>query len=119
MEKFEEYLAAFDGSTDWASVEPLFEDAFHADCIFVTADGEFDKTQWLEMVKGLRAKGTVASDFQVNKTDGDSVYYQLTLSAGGGEPLELKAKGLLSDGRLIRVEPVDPAAYSEMVRQSE
>ena len=118
MEKFERYLAAIDGSTEWSTVQPLFEDAFHADCVFVTADGELSKDQWGEMAKGLVAKQGVVSDFEISRRDGDSIYYTLTVTPGDGDPLHLTAKGTVKDGQLLRVEPVDPSAYSDMVRRS-
>ena len=118
MEKFERYLAAFDGSTDWRTIAPLFDDAFHDDAVFVTADAELDKVQWAAMAKGLREKGSVISDFEVTEGEGDSIYYKVTVTPAGGHPMHLAARGTLKDGQLLRVEPVDPAAYSEMVQRS-
>jgi hypothetical protein len=118
MEKFAEYLAAFDGATDWESVAPLYDAAFHDEAIFVTADGEYGKAEWVEMVKGLRAKGAVASDFEVTDAHGDTILYKVTITAGGAEPMHLAARGTIRDGQLARVEPIDPGAYSEMVRRS-
>jgi hypothetical protein len=118
MDKFERYLAAYDGSTDWSTVEPLFDDAFDDDCVFVTAEGELSKDQWAEMAKGLLAQGTVASNFEILATEGDTVAYRVTVTPAGGDPMHLSAKGTLRDGRLIHVEPVDPEAYSDMVDRS-
>ena len=42
----------------------------------------------------------------------------LTLRVGEAEPLHLTAKGTIKDGQIMRVEPVDPAAYSTMVERS-
>ena len=118
MEKFQRYIEAYDGSTDWDSVAELFDDAFADDCMFVTAEGEMDKVQWAEMAKGLRAKGAVASDFEVTDAADDAIYYKLTVTPTGGGPMHLAAKGIVREGRLVRVEPMDPTAYSAMVERS-
>lgn len=118
MERFETYLEAFDGTRGWAEIRPLFDDAFHPDAVFVTADGEMNKEQWAEMAKGLADRGAVASDFEITGGEGDTIYYKVTITAGDDEPLHLAATGTLEDGRLIRVEPMDPAAYSTMIERS-
>jgi hypothetical protein len=118
MEKFAKYLAAYDGTREWTEIQPLFADAFHPDCVFVTADGDMGKEQWEDMAKGLAAKGATAKDFEVTKEDGDERYYNVTITVPGAEPLYLTSKGTVRDGRLVRVEPVDPAAYSTMVERS-
>ncbi len=118
MERFKRYLAAVDGSSDWDTVQPLFDDAFDADCIFVTADGEMTKSQWAEMAKGLVAKRAAVSDLEITPQGGDTIVYKLTVTQSGGEPMHLAARGTVKDGRLLRVEPVDPSAYSEMVHRS-
>lgn len=117
MEKFATYLAAVDGTRGWDEVGPLFDAAFHEDCVFVTADGEFGKAQWAEMAKGLVAKGAVASGFQVTREDGDSSFYEVTVTVEG-EAMNMVAKGTLVDDQLIRVEPLDPGAYSALVERS-
>ena len=118
MEKFATYLAAVDGTNDWTTVKPLYDDAFDEDCVFMTADGEHDKASWSLMVQGLLARRAVASDLEVTHQDGDVAYYQLTITVPGEEPMHTKAKGTLKDGRLIRVEPVDPQQYSNLVEMS-
>lgn len=118
MEKFATYLAAVDGTNDWATVKPLYDDAFDADCVFVTADGEHDKASWSVMVQGLLERRAVASDFEITHQDGDLVYYQLTVTVPGEEPLHTKARGTLKDGRLVRVEPLEPEQYSTMVEMA-
>lgn len=117
MEKLARYLAAVDGSNDWATVQPLFDDAFDPGCVFVTADGEYDKAAWSERVKALIEKGAVASGFEILRQEGDSATYRLTLTVGG-DRLDMSAVGTLRDGRILRVEPVDPAVYSEMIERS-
>ena len=84
----------------------------------MTADGEYSKQQWVEMVKGLRAKGSVASGFEVTKSEGDSIWNQVTITPNGEEPMHLTARGTIEDGQVIRVEPLDPSADSEMVQRS-
>ena len=116
MEKFAAYMAAIDGQSDWGTIEPLFDDAIDPDCVFVTADGEYDKDQWAETVKGLIEKGAVASGFEVTSQEGDTAYYQVDITVGG-DRLHMTSKGTLKDGRLVRVEPVDPSVYSELVER--
>ena len=111
------YLAAVDGSNDWATVQPLFDDAFDAGCVFVTADGEYDKAAWMERVRALVEKGAVASGFEILRQEGDSATYKLTLTVGG-DRLSMSAVATLGDGRIARVEPIDPAVYSEMIDRS-
>ena len=118
MESFAKYLAEFDGSAEWSKVRPLFEEVFHPDCVFLTADGELNTEQWAEMAKGLTERAAVVSGFEVTDEQDDTIFYQLTLAVGDDEPLQMTAKGTLLDGRLIRVEPVDPAVYSTMVERS-
>jgi len=118
MEKFEKYLAAFDGTNEWAAIWPLFDDLFHSELVVVTADGEMDKEQWASMAKGLAERRATVSGFEVTGEDGGSLYYRLTINVGDDEPLQMQAKGTVKDGQLVRVEPVDPEAYSEMVERS-
>lgn len=117
MEKFAKYLAAVDGSNTWAVVGPLFDAAFHPDAVIVTSDGEFDKEQWADMAKGLVDKGAVASGFKVTGQEGDSYYYDVTVTVDD-EAMHMTAKGTLEDGRLVRVEPVDPELYTALVERS-
>jgi hypothetical protein len=114
MEKFSKYLAAFDGSNDWSAIEPLFDDVFHDDAVVVTADGERSKAQWKDMAKGLCAKGAKASDFEVTKEEGDAIFYKLVITLSDDNAMHMTAKGTVKDGQLIRVEPVDPAAYAAL-----
>ena len=118
MEKFAKYLAAYDGTAEWSRVEPLFDDLFHPDCVFITAEGKLDRSQWAEMSKGLTAKGARASNFEVTGEEGDSFYYKITITMSDEEPLHLTAKGTVKDGQIIRVEPVDANVYSKMVERS-
>ncbi len=118
MEKVIEYFTALDGTRGWDEIEPLFDDAFHPDCIFVTADGELNREQWSEMVKGLVQKGATISGFEVTGEEGGTFSYRFTMTVGEGEPLDTAAKGTLKDGRLVRVEPLDPAVYSAIVERS-
>ncbi len=118
MEKFATYLAAYNGTAQWNEVQHLFDNLFHPDCIFVTADSQLNKGQWAEMARGLAEKGAIASDFEVSREEGESFYYKVTISVGEEEPMHLRAKGTIKDGQIIRVEPVDPSAYSEMVGRS-
>ena len=117
MEKFTRYLASVNDSDDWQSVKPYYDDAFHPDLVVVTADAEMDKTQWEGMTKSLVESGGSVSGFEITASDGDEVYYKLSVHVGD-EAMHMTAKGTLEDGRLKRVEPVDPAAYSELVRRS-
>ena len=57
MEKFSTYLAAFDGTSEWADIEPLFDDLFHQDLVVTTADGEMNREQWAGMAKGHEVPG--------------------------------------------------------------
>jgi len=119
MEKFANYLAAFDGTGEWTQIRPLFDDLFHRDCVVVTADGELNKEQWAEMAKGLVENRATVSGFEVTGEEDDALYYKLTVHVGEDDPLHMTAKGTVKDGQLVRVEPVDPAAYSRLVERSE
>ena len=118
MDKFTTYLAAVDGSNDWSTIGPLFMDAFDPDCVVVTAAGEVDRDGWASMAQGLVASGASISDFEASAPTGDSFVYKMTLNVPGEQPLSLAARGTLKDGRLFRVEPVDPAQYSALVDRS-
>jgi hypothetical protein len=117
MEKFAKYLATVDGTKTWAEVGPAFDEAFHPDAVIVTADAEFDKEQWADMAKGLVEKGAVAADFRVTGQEGNSYYYEVTVTVAD-EAMHMIAKGTLEDGRLVRVEPVDPDLYTALVERS-
>ena len=117
MEKFAAYLDAIDGTGDWSVIGPLFDAAFHPDCVVVTADGEYTKQEWSQMAKRLADKGAAASGFAVTSQDGDTAYYEVTITVDDA-PMHMTAKGTLHDGRLIRVEPVDPALYSSLMEKS-
>ena len=118
MERFSKYLAAVDGSNGWDTVGPLFYDAFDPDCVVITADGEYDRDGWAAMAKGLVDKGASASGFEITREEGETAYYHVTVNVPGAEPMRLTAVGTLRDGRMVRVEPVDPAAYASLVERS-
>lgn len=117
MDKFVKYISAIDGTRSWSDIKPLFNDLFHPSCVFVTADGELNREQWAEMAKGLVSKRATASDFEVTGKDDDSFYYKLTVTVEGNSML-LTARGTTKDGQVIRVEPVDPGSYSDLVEKS-
>ena len=118
MEKFERYLAAIDGTARWDDVEGLFEDLFHPDLVVVTADGEMNRDQWAEMTRGLLARNARVTDIEITAGEDDTIHYQLTIDVGDDDPLQMRATGTIRDGRLARVEPLNPDAYSEMVDRS-
>ena len=118
MEKFERYLASVNESDDWQAVKPYYDDAFHPDLVVVTADGEMNKAQWESMSESLVTRGGGVSDFEILARDGDEVHYRLSVRVGDNE-MQMTAKGTMEDGRLKRVEPIDPERYSELVRRSE
>lgn len=91
---------------------------FHPDLRVVTPGGELDKGQWEETVKGLLVKGVKATDFDFAKEEGATVFYSMTLAFPEGEQLRPSSKITIKDGQVLRVEPVDPAAYSRLVEDS-
>lgn len=118
MEEFRRYFEAFSRATEWSEVQPAFNDAFHPDLHVVTPDGELNKAQWEETVKGLLVKGAKATEFEVAKEEGDKVYFSMTLTFPDGEQLYPSSKVTIKDDQVVRVEPVDPAAYSKLVENS-
>ncbi len=117
MDRFANYLAAFDGTRDWSEIGPLFDSVFHPDGVVVTADGEYTKQEWAAMAKRLVDKKATASDFEITGEEADVIFYRVTITVDD-VPTHLTAKGTLRDGRLIRVEPVDPEQYSSLMEQS-
>lgn len=117
MDNFKAYLAAFGRTHDWAEIAPLFDAAFHPELVVVTADGELNKEQWAEMAKGLAAKSATVSDFHMTAEEGDSVFYGVTVTVEG-ESMQMASKGTVKDGRIVRVEPTDPATYAALVEHS-
>jgi len=102
-DKFETYLAAYNGANDWSAIRPLFDALFHPDAVFVTADGELNKAQWAEMHRNLVAKGAKTSDIEVTGEEADSFYYRVTVNMGD-EPMHVTAKGTVRDGQLALIE---------------
>ena len=115
-EKFRRDFEAFSSATDWSEVQPAFNDAFHPDLRVVTPEGELDKGQWEETVRGLPVKGVKTTDFEVAREEGDTVYYGMTLTFPNGEQLHPSSKVTIKDGQVVRVEPVDPETYSKLVQ---
>ena len=70
------------------------------------------------MAQGMVDKGATVSGFEVTGAEGDSVSYKLTITLGEDEPLHMAAKGTLREGRLVRVEPVDPTVYATLVERA-
>ena len=118
MERFSKYMAAVDGANGWDTVGPLFYDAFDADCVVITADGEYDREGWAVMAKGLVDKGASVSGFEISREEGDRIYYRLSVDVPGAEALPLTATATLRDGRVLRVEPLDPSAYATLMERS-
>lgn len=117
QEKFAAYFDANDGSRDWARIEPLFDDLFHDDCVFITADGELGKGDWAEMASRNVAQGISASNFEITADDGKTLSYNVTITMADGEALDLTQKGTISGAQLIRIEPEDPSALSRLVSE--
>lgn len=117
MQALADYLAAVDGTNDWSVVGPLFDAAFDDEAVVVTADGEYSKAQWGAMAQNLVSKGATVSPLEVIDEEGDSSLYRITVSVGG-ETLVMTARATLRNGRILRVEPVDPTAYSDLVDRS-
>ena len=118
MENFVRYLNAVDGSRSWTEIEPLFDAAFDPEATFATAAGEVDLARWKHMAGSLVQGGGVISDFQITTKDGRSGVYSMSLTSPGEEPLRLVATATFRDGRVIRVEPSDPAAYADLLARN-
>ena len=114
MEKLRQYFEAF-GSADWNTVGPLFEDVFHDDLVIVTADGELGKDEWRTDVQRAVAAGTKISDIEMHRDTDDTFHYSATITEGDGKVIKISSTGTIKDGKLARVQPLDPAAYSQFV----
>lgn len=86
--------------------------------MIVTADGELDKQQWAETVKGLTSRGAIASEYEVAGKEDDTFLYKVTIAVGDHEPLHLTSKATVKDGQIIRVEPSDPAEFTTLAGRS-
>lgn len=49
--------------------------------------------------------------------EGDSRYYEVTVTVDD-EAMHMTARGTVEDGRLVRVESVDPDVYTALVERS-
>ena len=114
-DKLRAYFAAADGTSSWDSMKPLFDEAFHPDLEMVTPDGTHSKDGWEQVAKGLSEQGAKVSDLELSE-QGDTIYYQTTITMKDGTTMKPSAKGTLKDGQLIRVEPVDPDVYSTLTK---
>ena len=77
-----------------------------------------DRDGWSAMAQGLVAKGARVASLETTDATGDTVAYRMTIEIPGADAMQLAARATLRDGRFVRVEPTDPAAYSELVEQS-
>lgn len=89
---------------------------FHPDLRVVTPEGELDKGQWEDTVKGLLVNGVKTTDFEITREEGDTVHIGMTLSFPNGEQLHPSSKVTVKDGQVVRVEPVDPETHSKLVQ---
>lgn len=109
------YFAAFDGSKDWAKAETIYNDLFHPEGKLVTKDGEKTIEEWRAVAKGLVEGGAKASAYEDRAGETpDTFYYKVTLTLADGKVLSPASKATVKDGKLARVEPVDPATYSKI-----
>jgi hypothetical protein len=113
-DKLGAYFASVNGTNEWDTIEPLFNAVMHDDVVFVTADGEQDKAAWMKAVQGLIAKGATASGYDVSKKEDGAFYYKVTITMSDGTVMEAASKGMVKDGMMVRVEPVDPEVYSKL-----
>ncbi len=113
QDKLTRYFDAMDGSHGWEDIAPLYDEVMHDDVVIVTADGDRTKEQWAETVRGLLAKGARVSDVEMTEPAGDEFHYKLTITVGD-TVMNPASKATIKDGRLARVEPVDPGVYSEI-----
>jgi hypothetical protein len=44
MDQLNTYFNALNGTADWETIEPIFNDTLHDDCVLVTADGDRTKS---------------------------------------------------------------------------
>jgi hypothetical protein len=61
----------------------------------------------------LIKKGIKTSNCEISKKEGDAFYYKVTLTIGD-KVMEPASKGMVKDGKLIRIEPVNPGIYSNL-----
>ena len=105
MEKLRRYLESFDGLSNWDVVGPLCEDAFHADLVYVTANGELTKDAFREVAKNILATGVKVSDVHIEETEPNRIEFGTTVTAADGTVTKTAATGTLAGGRVVRVQP--------------
>ena len=110
MDKLRTYFDAMNGTSDWSSVKPLFDDLFHDDLVVVTANGELDRDAWGNAVQGMLAAGTKVSDLTMHSHDDGTIHYYTTITETNGTVIKVSSTATLKDGKIVHVQPFDHAA---------
>lgn len=110
---FRAYFDAFTGSASWEELEPHFEAVFHDDLVVKTANGELDRAGWKSAVQALLASGAKGKVDSLRR-DGDKIIYAATLTKADGTEMRPLSKGTIQDGKVIRVEPMNPIEYTNI-----
>ncbi len=112
---FKAYFATADGTATWDSMKPHFDWVFHDDLVVVTADGEIDRARWAAAVQKMLAAGDKISDADVHTHTDGAIHYTGTLTEGDGTVIKIDSTARIKDGKIVRIEPLDPATYSKMI----
>ena len=114
VESTKSYLEAFDGNATWDSIQPLFDEVMHPELKVVTADGILTRDEWEQAVRGMLARGMQASEIQIRADQDGTIFYQLAATMSDGTTLQPASKATAKDGKIIHIEPVDPAVYTDL-----
>jgi len=111
------YFAQFDGKTTWKEAHPFVERLFHPDLTGVTGKGEIHREDYEKSVKEFLENGGTVDMMKLEKVH-EGIRYELVFHFPDGSTDRTRTLGKFSDGRLIRVEPDDPAVYNKLLHQS-
>ena len=114
VESTKSYLEAFDGNATWDSIKPLFDEVMHPALQVVTAEGILTRGEWEQAVRGMLARGMKASEIEIRADEDGTIFYQLVVTMSDGTKLQPASKATTKGGKIIHIEPVDPAIYSDL-----
>jgi hypothetical protein len=112
-EEFRNYLAAFNGCSAWADVEPLFDAVFHPKLRVVLPDGVLNRDGWAKVVRRHLSSGTVLELLELER-QGDGLFYATRIRLDDGIRLEPFTQALLENEQVIRIEPSVPEEYAQL-----
>eukprot|EP00566_Odontella_aurita_P029368 CAMPEP_0113586740 /NCGR_PEP_ID=MMETSP0015_2-20120614/34470_1 /TAXON_ID=2838 /ORGANISM="Odontella" /LENGTH=145 /DNA_ID=CAMNT_0000492221 /DNA_START=113 /DNA_END=550 /DNA_ORIENTATION=+ /assembly_acc=CAM_ASM_000160 len=113
MNRLATYFSYYDGHHTWEDLRPIVEDLAHPDLSVITGKGTLNRHDFLGYVERLIGSGSTIDVVQMISVPPDGIHHTIDVyERDGGTVRRLVSVCRFRDGRMIRVEPSNPADYN-------